>query len=150
LSLGTEFDGIPLVAVLRRVDTGGDPAEPIRANYVSFIYGTCDPYPDGCAPPLEVQVWPACVRNPRVLSYVGLGEPATITVRGVPGVYVDEGLGSGRLELATGTSTVVLFGSSRAELLRAAEALRGVNIDVPTGSPLPAPAPGAAEGNLRC
>lgn len=149
-SLGAEFEGIPLVAVLRRVDTTTDRAEPIRANYVSFIYGTCDPYPDGCAPPLEVQIWPACVRNPNVISYVGIGQPQTTTIRGVPAVYVDPGDGGGRLELTTGSSTVVLFGSSREQLERAARALRGVNVDVPMGSPLPVPGLGAAEGALTC
>jgi hypothetical protein len=41
-------------------------------NDVTFIYGTCDPSggEGGCAPPLEVQVWSACARNPSM--YGGL------------------------------------------------------------------------------
>ena len=55
---GDRVDGLPLVAVLRRDDT---------ADFVSFVYGDCTAGDDeGCAPPAEVQVWPACRRNLRL------------------------------------------------------------------------------------
>ena len=51
---GDRVDGLPLVAVLGRDDT---------ADFVSFVYGDCTAGDDeGCAPPAEVQVWPACRR----------------------------------------------------------------------------------------
>jgi hypothetical protein len=141
-SAGSAVDGLPLVAVLRRDDT---------ANYVSFVYGECDATNEtGCAPPAEVQVWPACGRNPSL--YAGPRAPVSpvptpTTVRGVPAAFFEDGA---RLEIQTGASTVVVFGESRERVLRVADALRGVNVDVLPGSTLPAPAPGALDGTLRC
>ena len=135
------MDGLPLVAVLRRDDT---------ADYVSFVYGDCVPRaPDsGCAPPVEIQVWPACRRN------LGLYEASTsrsvsletTAFRGVPAALLD---GGGRLELQTGTSTVVVFAGTRDRAHRVGASLR------PLGSgsisqTLPPPVAGALEGALRC
>ena len=54
LFAGDNVDGLSLTAVVR----GGD------AGYVSFVYGDCEAADDaGCAPPAEVQVWPACLRH---------------------------------------------------------------------------------------
>lgn len=149
-NLGTEFRGLPLVAVLRRADTSSEIGEPVRANYVSFVYGDCAPHAGGCAPPLEIQVWPACLRNPSVLSYEGLGTPEAVSVRGVPATFLDEGPGAARLEFTTGRATVVLFGSSPEQVTAAAQSLRGVNRDLASGRPLPSPAEGALEGRLAC
>jgi hypothetical protein len=149
-SLGSAFRGIPLVAVLRRADTAADPGHGVRADYVSFVYGDCEPVAGGCAPPLEVQVWPACRRNPSVLSYEGLGTPQAVSVRGIPATLLDEGPGAARLELTTGTATVVLFGSSPEQLMDAAVSLRGVNNAIRSDQPLPPPAAGALQGALAC
>jgi hypothetical protein len=48
-----------------RCDDPIEPNEPVRANYVGYIYGDCSiaSGDEACAPPLEVQVWPACIRN---------------------------------------------------------------------------------------
>jgi hypothetical protein len=132
-------DGLPLVAVLRRDDT---------ARYVSFVYGDCAPGGDaGCAPPAEIQVWPACRRN--LALYGDSSESPSgdrTTIRGVPAVSLDDGT---RLEIQTGRSTVVVFADSGARALRIAGALRAVNDSVAYG-PLPRPAPGALEGRLAC
>src|SRR5215211_4061253 len=53
------------------------------------------------------------------------GEPLpreSVTVRGVPAAYFENGL---RLELYTGKATVMIFGPERAQIQRAAAALRG-------------------------
>jgi hypothetical protein len=149
-NVGNRFRDLPLVAVLRRADAAAEAGEPVAADYVSFVYGDCEPRAGGCAPPLEVQVWPACVRNPSVLSYVGLGTPEATTVRGVPATFLDEGPGAARLELTTGRATVVVFGSSREQVTEAALALRGVNRELAADRPLPAPANGALAGRLDC
>lgn len=139
---GDSVAGIPLVAVLRRDDT---------ADYVSFIYGECDAVSEtGCAPPAEVQVWPACKRNPSL--YTGprspiSPSPSPTTVRGVPAAFFDNGT---RLEIQTGASTVVVFGEGADRVLEVANALRGVNVDVAAAGALPAPAIGAIEGTLAC
>jgi hypothetical protein len=138
---GTEVAEIPLVAVLRRNES---------ANYVSFIYGRCHATSDmGCAPPAEVQVWPACVRNlSRYKALTPLSpryEPQT--VRGATTGVFDDGT---RLEIQTGTSTVVVFAKTAELADQVAAALRGVNVDTRAGEKLPPPAPGAVNGTLSC
>jgi hypothetical protein len=132
-------DGLPLTAVLQRDDT---------ATFVSFVYGDCTPGDDaGCAPPAEIQVWPACRRN---LAFYD-GSPATgsvaTTIRGVPALTLDDGT---HLELQTGRSTVVVFADSSTRALRVAQALRSLNGSVPLGASLPQPAPGALEDKPTC
>jgi hypothetical protein len=138
---GDRVDGLELVAVLRRDDT---------ASYVSFVYGDCTPGDDaGCAPPAEIQVWPACRRHP---ALYGGSQPKApdvehITIRGVPAASLEDGA---RLEIQTGRSTVVVFGDSRARARRVAGALRSVNGSETPGPSLPPPAPGALDGQLVC
>ena len=139
---GPAANGIPRVAVLRRDDGSTD--------YVSFVYGDCRATEDvGCAPPAEIQVWPACSRN--LSLYTGARgdapRPELSTVRGVPAGLFE---GGRRLELQTGTSTVVVFARTRGEVLRIAAGLRGVNVPVRAGERLPVPARGAVEGTLAC
>jgi hypothetical protein len=165
-SLGLEFEAIPFTTELRRCDDPF-PGEPVRANYVSYIYGDCVVTPadgetevdGGCAPPLEIQTWPSCERSladyelepgvPYPHDELGLQ-------RGVPTYSFDEGT---RVELYTGTSVVVIFGDDPTQLLRAISAIRAEPAESPPGSPslldsgsgdLPAPAPGATTGELRC
>lgn len=138
---GEQVDGLPLVSVLRRTGT---------ADYISFIYGTCIVEADtGCAPPAEVQVWPACKRHLALYdqSVPGTPIPHATTVRGVPAAVFDDGQ---RLEIHTDRSLVVVFADSEARLRRIAGALRGVNVNTPPEARLPAPVAGAVEGNLSC
>jgi hypothetical protein len=114
---GERVDGLPLVAIVRRDDT---------ADYVSFVYGDCRPpsAEGGCAPPAEIQVWPAGRRN--LGSYDvsrggSVAEPTTI--RGSPAAFFDAGT---RLELYTAQVTVVVFARSRERVGRIADALRCV------------------------
>src|SRR5438105_3310491 len=103
LAAGDHVDGLSLVAVLRRDDT---------ADYVSFVYGDCTAGDDvGCAPPVEVQVWPACRRNLGLYDspLPGAPVPERTFVRGVPAALLDDGQ---QLELQTSGSTVVVFGDS--------------------------------------
>jgi hypothetical protein len=110
---GEEVDGLPLTAVLRR-DEGAD--------YVSFVYGECTSSSDsGCAPPVEVQVWPSGARS--AASYEGSpGAPALerTRIRGQPAAIVGDGT---QLELYTEESTVVVF-ADRERLPAIAKALR--------------------------
>jgi hypothetical protein len=136
---GASIDGFPLVAVLRRNDG--------RTNYVSFIYGDCQPTGDsGCSPPAEVQVWPACLRNPSLYNSPYAPASTGTMVRGVPAAL----FGGQRLEIQTGASTVVIFGPTADEISLIARSLRGVNVPVRAQDRLPAPAPGALTGNLSC
>jgi hypothetical protein len=137
---GERVDGLSLTAVLRRNDS---------ADFVSFVYGDCQAGDDaGCAPPAEVQVWPACRRNLHLYESSRPGTPRAerTTVRGVPVAFLDDGV---RLELQASRSTIVVFGDSPARVLRVAAALRAVGKSSSSG-PLPAPDPGAVAGQLRC
>jgi hypothetical protein len=125
---GERVDGLPLVAVLRRDDT---------AKYVSFVYGDCLAGDErGCAPPAEIQVWPACRRTLALYDLAASGAPAleNATIRGVPAAFVDGGT---QLELETDGATVVVFAGSRAQAIRIAKALRSVDGAVAAGEPLP-------------
>jgi hypothetical protein len=143
-ALGETYGELPLTAVLRRFDPA--PEQPgVSANFVDFIYGTCEPPSDGgCAPPLSVQVWAACERNPMVYG-PGAGQEPPIEIRGVPAYFYE---GGRRLELSTGSSTVVIFASGRDAALAAAAALQGVNNSLPPGQPLPEPAYTRDEGGV--
>lgn len=148
-AVGTRFEGLPLVASFRRLDAP-DRRYSVRANYVSFIYGVCSAVNGmGCAPPLEVQIWPACERNPSVYEW-SPAEAAAIErtrIRGVPAIFYD---GGRRLELSTGASTVVIFARTKEQLARAAAGLTGLNLARAAGAVLPAPVRGAVEGRLAC
>ena len=126
---GDRVDGLPLAAVLRREGT---------AEFVSFVYGDCAAHDDaGCAPPAEIQVWPACRRNLGLYGDALGGKLAERTsVRGVPALRFDEGT---RLELETGRSTVVVFADTPARVLRVAGALRALDGSVGSTRPLPQP-----------
>lgn len=137
---GDSVEGLPLVAVLRRSDT---------ADFVSFVYGDCTPADGmGCAPPVEIQVWPACRRHLALYASSPSGPTfERTTVRGIPAAVLD---GETRLELQTGRSTIVVFGDSRGRLARVARLLRAVDGSVSVRHALPSPEPGALEGTLEC
>jgi hypothetical protein len=149
--VGESYAGLPLAAITRRrPEPGAD-----TTDYVSFLYGSCRPPPGGgCAPPLEIQVWPACVRtlaDYRLTPFSGEPLPhEMLVVRGVPSAFFHESTASSRLELYTGRVSVVLFGTGRDRLVAAAAAIRGVNVEARPEEPLPPPVPGALAGELSC
>jgi len=164
-SLGSSFAGLPMTHHSRacsRSDptrtqaSGGDidPDSLVRANYDSYIYGTCHATSDmGCAPPLEIQTWPACERSAADYNFGPPGaaetiQPVKITrIRGVPARYYDDV----RLELSARGVTVVIFAHTFDDLTAAAEELRGVNgVGPGRGEVLPGPLEGAENGTLPC
>jgi hypothetical protein len=150
-SAGGSFEGLPLVAITRRLDPPlseiGVPLT-VRANFVSHIYGDCEATSDsGCAPPLQIQVWPACERNLSVYPTDDWFKIERTTVRGVPAAFFEEGA---RLEVYSGDVTIVVFGLGKEHVRRAAEALQPVNMAASAAHNLPSPRPGALEGRLGC
>ena len=160
-SLGTQFEELPLTAIVRvnrkpmRKARGGFGVPDNRTNHMTFVYGTCG---GGCVPPLQVQIWPACDRTLQAYHYndnirgLRVGGPSRpydlVTVRGVPAARF-----ASMLEIYSGTVTIVIFGESASQQKRAAESLASVNIlagNVSAGEPLPPPVGGAMEGKLRC
>jgi hypothetical protein len=157
--VGDQFGGMSNTAQLRQCDSPY-PGEIARANFVSRIYGSCDPDPQAddtsCVPPLEVQTWPACERSLADYSAgpdLGDLDHENLTVRGVPAAYFNDG--GARLEIYAGTSTVVIFADARDTALSAAGVLRQISsgglpsLGTAFGN-LPAPAPGATTGHLAC
>ena len=137
---GDRVESQPLAAVLRRSDT---------AEFVSFVYGDCVTADDlGCAPPIEIQIWPACRRHLALYGLSGLGSTLErTTVRGVPAAVLDDGT---QLELQTGRSTVVVFGDSRGRVAHVARALRAMGGSPSASQALPPPEQDALEGALAC
>jgi hypothetical protein len=144
---GDSFQGQGLAAILRTKVT--NPFDPevtlIRPNYVSFIYGDCLAEDDqGCAPPLEIQISPACLFTPAVIA---LPDSGRTTVRGVQGTFYEDGA---KLILVTGRSTISIFGHSRDQVVAAAKGLRGINNAVAVGAPLPPAAVAETGGGPTC
>jgi hypothetical protein len=143
---GESINGHRLSAVSR------DPLGPMRRNQESvlFMYGSCEipaGNEGGCSLPVSVSNEPACSRN--LSMYSGALSPKVhlTRVRGTTAAFFE---GGSRLEIQTGTTTVVIFAFSKRKALAVAENLRGLNVPVSAGDPLPRPAPGAVEGTLPC
>lgn len=146
-SAGNSFEGHALEAVIRRKEALRRLTQPVRANYLEFIYGSCEILSGsdgGCTPPLAVQVWPACERDKDIYAF---GPDETLTLRGAVAAFYED---HRRLEVYTGTVTVVIFGGGRADLLRAAAQLRGVNAEVSPGDRLPTAAPNRHSETTAC
>jgi hypothetical protein len=160
LGLGTTFEGMAsrrfrqCDPIPQRLAKGALPP-PVRRNLVTRMYGRCEAADgEGCAPPLEVQTWPACERNLALYHRYPSpdGDPVPYTeaeVRGVPAAIFDEGR---RIEVYTGDVTVVIFADTPPLARRAAASLRGSMHGAPlqADEPLPAPMAGALEGKLPC
>lgn len=166
-SLGGAVEGEPLTRILRRCDAPY-PGEAIRANYLSYIYGDCKVVEEeGCAPPIEIQTWPACERSIASYSDDGIAGDGLlnqlVSERGVPGAHFENGHW---VELYAGESTIVVFANESVNLdvlideVRAepskgevAEPLSDAERDaagLEVGGDLPEPVPGALEGTLEC
>ncbi|MDQ4040145.1 MAG: hypothetical protein M3141_00165 [Actinomycetota bacterium] len=164
-SIGSQFAIFPLTRIGRYCSLPDPLRDPWPTNYVSYIYGDCTPGPEGpCAPPVEVQSWPSCIRN--VSQYtVGPGHPtldpdspyphSKTTINGLPAVVFDGGL---QIELYTGRTTIDVYGTDPSVVLEAAGSLEAAppipTTPVPapwlTVPSLPPPVAGAMEGTLGC
>jgi len=149
--LGPSFQGFKLTDRIRRIEKP-EPGERFGADFYSFLYGTCKPasVDGGCTLPAEIQSWAACKRNLSVYSLTPDGTPLphkSLRIRGVPAAYFEDGA---RLEIYTGRTTVVIFGSDPTQLSRAAAAMASTDGKIKAGAPLPAPARGALQGKLAC
>lgn len=159
-SLGARFAELPLTTVMRicsvpqPLSAEAEELPPTwRANFVSYIYGTCEPPQGegGCAPPVEVQVWPACERHRALYR----PPPKLTRRRGVPSVVAS----AVTTEIYTADATVAVSARDANLLERAIAALQPV---APAGAPadlpprlqptaqLPPPEPGAVTGDLSC
>lgn len=119
---GQSFGGLWVSAVIMRCDLPVE-EEPVTANYVSYLYGTCEPSDGhGCMAPIEIQTWPAVERNKESLEVSpGVPYPGTDTeVSGVPAAKYD---GDTRLEIYHPDVTIVIFGYDPSRIDNFASAL---------------------------
>jgi hypothetical protein len=143
-AVGNEFEGRPLTTVDRERSPAG---APIPSDSTTFIYAPCDEQRSGagCSDEIQVQIWPACLRN--LSLYGGPGPAGLAHRRGVP-------IRLGPVEIYTGDITIVIF-ANRETAYRVVDALKPVNqlaVDAGAGlgKNLPPPVPGALAGKLRC
>ena len=125
---------------------------PMRQDQESvlFMYGTCEipaGNEGGCSLPVSVSNEPACSRNLSMYGGPLSPKPFLTRVRGTTAAFFE---GGGRLEIQTGATTVVIFAFSKRKALSVAQNLRGLNVPVSAGDPLPPPAKGAVEGTVPC
>jgi hypothetical protein len=153
--LGPSFEGLPAAdrdfTCYRPYSEAS--ALVIRTNSFVVIYGSCDASEGGCAPPLQIQTWPACDRSFADYDFSpGLfPRPRLRRLRGVPAARFRGG--DERLELYTGDVTVVIWGDSAGRRSRAAVALQTTpesRLSVAPYGPLPRPVRGHVEGRVFC
>jgi hypothetical protein len=163
-SAGPAVAGLPLSAILRRCDAAA-PAYEAPANQFTYVYGHCESPPtgeSGCAPPLEVQTWPACQRYPAGYSFDGKALPSRELPKrgGAEVVEFDFALES-RIEVYTKFSTIVIFADSPELARKAVELLtpqqagkrpvtNAADLRGPPPERLGPPTEGAMEGDLEC
>lgn len=166
-SVGAEFEGLTVTHDMR-VCYEPSAGEFIKPNYVSYIYSDCGLIPElqppgafiDCPNVLEIQTWPTCERS--LADYeldpgVPLPQEPLGMRRGVPAFAFDAG---NRVELFTGSSTVVIFAAEPHRIASVVAALRPAPPATPPASPvahtgaaigdLPAPSLGAMTGSLSC
>jgi hypothetical protein len=139
-----EFTRYPLYWVGERFEGWDLTAVSVDRKKVTFVYGNCVlevPADGGCAPTLQIQIWPRCV----TLEDAESGQE----IRGAPLNYSYGGdaiLNTERVEIRV----FIGQGATRGMKMRALRALRSAN-DVPpvvdAGDPLPRP---RANGRARC
>ena len=161
-SAGPSVAGVPMESLQRRCG-GTTPIDEPPANYTNYIYGSCKiaEGATGCSPPLEVQTWPACQRS--LADYTFEGKP--MPYRHLPNlggaeVVEIEFMFEPRIEVYTGSSTVVIFANNSALAEEALKQLRSQQTDTPPAAKanelkgraerFEPPVEGATEGELQC
>lgn len=145
-SAGPAVAGVPMTAAVRRCDAGAL-ADESTTNYLAYVYGECQsrsPGDAGCLPPLQIRSYPACQRSYSEYSFEGKPLPYTELppVDGAKVLEIDF-LVDHRIEVYSGTSTIVL---SAADWSLAEEALEQLRSQ-PAGSPPAASATSLARGS---
>lgn len=162
-SAGPEVAGLPMTEVVRRCDAAA-PVDEAPANRITYLYGDCK-IAEGataCAPPLQVQTWPACQRNMAGYSFEGKPLPFKELPRRADAKVVEFNFAQeSRTEVYTRSSTIVIFADDPELTRQAVELL----IPQQAGRPpvtsraglrgaapqmLGAPSAGATKGTLKC
>jgi hypothetical protein len=162
-SAGPAVAGLPLTGTVRRCDPGA-PVDEEPSNYVAYVYGECEiaEGATGCELPLQVHSWPACQRALADYSFEGKPLPyEELPTQSEAKVVEIDFFAGNRIEVYTGSSTVVIFASDPAVARKAVEQLSSQGEGEPpvtradvlgeaTPTQLEAPSDGAMEGDLSC
>lgn len=160
-SAGPAVAGVPMTATVRRCDARAL-ADESTSNYFAYVYGDCQALGGGCRLPLQIRSYPACQRSYSEYEFEGKPLPYK-ELPPIDGARVREieFLVDHRIEIYTGTSTIVI---SAADWDLAEEALRllrgqpGGEVPSSTAESLAQegrtrlvpPVNGAIEGDLPC
>jgi hypothetical protein len=162
-SAGPSVAGVPLTDFKRRCD-GTTPVDEPPANFTNYFYGHCkiEGSADGCAPPLQIQSFPACQRS--LADYSLEGRPLPYRelpeIGGAEVVEIDL-MGEKRIEVYTGATTIVIFAATRGLAEEALAHLTPQQEGTPPAASaaelkadpyrsLAPPRDGAIEGELSC
>jgi hypothetical protein len=159
-SLGPSVSGDQLASEQRDCLQYQD-GEVARMNDVSYFYGSCDipAGADTCAPPLQIQSWPACERNLAMYEKSdGVAYPYTYVgdARGAPAYSFNGGT---RIEVYSSDTTIVIFATDPALATTALDQIQPQADSQPppddpanqnTSGDLPAPDAGSTQGTLTC
>jgi hypothetical protein len=145
-SVGAAFESLPISSInhvsvnVPYGDTGERPRDrpefmrstdrhQVELDYVSVMYGGCELNDSddtrSCALPLEIQTWRGCNRTLSDIDY-GPGIPVEyepLSIGGATAVVFPDG----RIEIYTGSSTIVVFGDSPDRASRAARLMSSAN-----------------------
>lgn len=163
-SAGPAVAGVPMIAAVRRCDAGAL-ADESRSNYLAYVYGRCQDEPhsgDSCVPPLQIRSYPACERTFVDYSFEGkpLPHKELPPIDGAK-VFEIEFLVDHRIEIYTGTSTIVISAADWSLAEEALQLLRGQpdgerpataapSLESKSQGRLEAPVKAAIEGDLPC
>lgn len=162
-SAGPSVAGVPLTDFKRRCG-GTTPVDEPPANFTNYFYGDCEiaEGASGCQLPLQIQTWPACQRAFGDYSFEGKPIPyKELPSIGNARAVEIEFMFEPRIEVYTGSSTIVIFAENDALAKKALEELRSQEIGKPPATraeeldgesdeSLAAPSDGAIEGELQC
>ena len=138
VNFGTSFEGNMMWNATRNC-VPPNPASPEdgRSDSVNYVYGDCPTLTfessgdGGCAPPIQVQVAPLCLKHAALYNSPEFGQQPyePLTILGVPAASFQDGT---TLEIYTGSTTITIFGIDAAQVRRAADALRpALSVDIP-------------------
>jgi hypothetical protein len=160
-SAGPAVAGVPMTGVVRRCDAGAL-ADESTSNYFAYVYGDCRALTGGCRLPLQIRSYPVCQRSYSEYEFEGKPLPyKELPPVGGARVREIEFLVDHRIEVYTGTSTIVISAADWSLAEAALRLLRGQpGGEVPSSTAeslaqggrarLDPPVNGAIEGDLPC